>query len=230
MDSASALCELATMTRQTDRRASKFHLRQILTWIKNRRIWTQIKNHKISTWIATRRIFTRIKNVTRFNAEGVLEIKEDRQATGQSIAVLVLATLLSGVGFEVFNELGHSSLSPYGIIVGGLANTISFSFASVVWSIMLFFVGTKLFQGKTGYWELARPMFFSAAPGALFILVSIPIRVVYISVTIIAAVWVVLSQSFALKQVMGFNVERTLLTVGVGFLILLFLGLIFQTR
>jgi hypothetical protein len=203
MDYAGVCSELATMTVQADRRASKFQLRQM---------------------------WTRIKNVTRLNAQAVLELKEDRQANGQSVAVLVIATLSSGIGFEVFNELSHSGLSPYGIIVGGLANTISFSFATVVWSITLFFVGTKLFQGKTGYWELARPMFFSAAPGALFVLVSIPIRAVYISVTIIAAVWVVLSQSFALKQAMGFNVERTLLTVGVGFLILLFVGLIFQTR
>ena len=191
------------MTVQADRRASRFHLRQM---------------------------WTRIRNVTRLNAESVLELKEDRQATGQSVAVLVIATLSSGVGFEVFNEIGHNGLSPYGIIVGSLANTISFSFATVVWSITLFFVGTKLFQGKTGYWELARPMFFSAAPGALFILISIPIRAVYTSVTIIAAVWVVSSQTFALKQVMGFNAQRTLLTVGVSFLALVFISLIFQTR
>ena len=175
-------------------------------------------------------MWTRIKNVARLNAEGVLELKEDRQATAQSVAVLVVATLLSGVGFEVFNELGHRGLSPYGIIVGGLANTISFSFATVVWSITVFFVGTKLFHGKTGYWELARPMFFAAAPGALFVLISIPMPAVYISITIIAAVWVVLSQAFALKQAMGFNVQRTLLTVAVAFLILLFVGLTFQTR
>ena len=169
-------------------------------------------------------------NVTRLNAQGVLELKEDRRATGQSVAVLVMATLSLGIGFEVFKELSSGGFSLYGIIVGGLANTISFSFATVVWSITLFFVGTKLFQGKTGYWELARPMFFSAAPGTLFILISIPIPPVYISVTIIAATWVVLSQAFALKQTMGFNVQRTFLTVGVGFLILLSVGLLVQTR
>ncbi len=209
MDFERGLLELATVIVQVDRQASRFHLGQI---------------------------WTRIKNAARLNAAGVLELKEDRRATGQSVAVLVLATLSSGVGFEVFNErtnsgiCPHGGLCPYGILVGGLANTITFSFAAVVWSITLFFVGTKLFQGKTGYWELARPMFFSAAPGALFILISIPIPAVYVSVTILAAVWVVLSQVFALKQVMGFNVRRTFLTVVVGFLILLSVGLIVQTR
>ncbi len=177
-----------------------------------------------------RLMWTRIKNVTRWKAEGILELKEDSQATGQSIAVLVLATLSLGVGFAVLTAFQDHSLSPYGIIVGGLANMISFSFSAVVWSITLFFVGTKLFQGKTGYWGLARPLFFSAAPGTLFVLISIPVPVVYISVAIVVAVWLVLSQVFALKQAMGFTIERTLLTVGVGFLILLFLGLTFQTR
>ncbi len=203
MDRCDGMNELTNMVVQTDQRVSRFQLRQM---------------------------WTRVKNVTRLNAEGVLELKEDRQATGQSIAVLVLATLSLGVGFAVFTAFQGHSLSVYGIIVGGLGNMISFSFSAVVWSITLFIVGTKLFQGKTGYWGLARPLFFSSAPGTLFVLISIPVPVVYISVTIIAAVWVVLSQVFALKQAMGFTIDRTLLTVGVGFLILLFLGLTIQTR
>ncbi len=190
------------MTFETDQPTSRFHLG--LMW-------------------------TRMKSVARFNAEGVLELKEDARATGQSVAVLVLATLSLGVGFEVLKESQQKILSPYGVIVGGLANTISFSFSAVVWSITLFFVGTKLFQGKTGFWGLARPLFFSASPGILFALISIPIPVVYITATIIAASWVVSSQIFSLKQAMGFTVRRTLLTVGVGFLILLFIGLTIRT-
>jgi len=84
-----------------------------------------------------------------------------------------------------------------------------------------------LFQGKTGYWELARPLFFSVSPAFLFILISIPVPLFYKTVAIVATAWVVLLQGFVLKQVMGFDTRRTVLTLAVGFMILLFVYLEF---
>jgi hypothetical protein len=84
-----------------------------------------------------------------------------------------------------------------------------------------------LFQGKTGFWELARPMFFASSPALLFVLVSVPVPIFYRAVALIATAWVVVLQGFVLKQVMGFDVRRTILTLTVGFMILLFIYLQF---
>ena len=173
--------------------------------------------------------------VARLDRDEILLLKENREATGQSVAVLVLTALAVALGTTLRLEIVNSNLSAYGIIVGSLAGIVTGCFASFVWSGTVFLVGTKLFQGKTGFWELARPIFFASSPGVLFLLVSIPLQSVnqlvgltyVIVVSIFASSWVVLCQAFVLKQVMGFSPARTFLTFVVGFLILLFVWLQF---
>lgn len=166
-----------------------------------------------------------MKQTARLDRDTVLQLKVDKTATGQSIAVLVLAALAYGIGFSLLTEFRSNSVSPYGVIVGTLTGMVSVSFAGFVWSAMAFLIGTKLFQGKTSYWELARPLFFSAGPFFLFILLAVPFYPLQVAVTLIAAVWVVSAQGFALKQVMGYNAQRTVLTIAVGLLILTFIEL-----
>lgn len=172
-------------------------------------------------------LWSRIKQVSRLDREGVLELKADKTATGQSIGLLVLAGLSYGIGFTLLIEIRSGTVSPYGIIVGTLVNMFSVCFAAFVWAATLFIVGTKVFQGKTSFWELSRPLFFSTGPFLLLGLISIPVWAFYVPLTLVVVGWLIASQVFVLKQVMGFNTYRTILTFTVGFLILLFVWLQF---
>jgi hypothetical protein len=186
-----------------------------------------IENRPASSRFQFRLMWSRMTKASTLNREGILELKENKTATGQSIAVLAFTALAIGIGGTLQGELLSNTVSAYGIIVGALEGIITGCFAALVWSGTLFLVGTKLFQGKTGFWELARPMFFAASPALLFILISIPVPIFYRSVAIVAATWVVVLQAYVLKQVMGFDVRRTILTLAVGFMILLFIYLQF---
>ncbi len=166
---------------------------------------------------------SRIYHTARFDTETIDEIKEDRTATGQAIAVLLLVGLSYGLGFSVFNGFQHSTLSLDYLVSNALANMIITDFATFIWSATVFLVGTKLFQGRTGYWQLARPLFFSTAPGILFILIAIPLSPLIIAIAVLAASWIVLGEFLALKSAMGFNTQRTLLTSVVGLLVLIFI-------
>ncbi len=191
-----------------------------------------------------RLMWSRMVRASRLDVDVLKELKEDKRFTGQAVAVLVLAALSLGIGYTVFIETWFQAggISLYGLIVGSLANMISSCFSAFLWSITTFLVGTKLFQGRTRYWELARPLFFSTTPGVFLIFISIPVPPLparngmlpfywfQAAVTVVSIVWLLLAQAFALKQAMGFDVQRTLLTVGVGFLILVFLGLSFAPR
>src|SRR5437660_3750792 len=165
----------------------------------------------------------RITRAARFDKDACSELKEDRSATGQAIAVLLLVGPSYGLGFSIFAALQTHSLSPSQLISATIANMIFTDFAAFIWSATVFLVGTKLFQGKTGFWELARPLFFSAAPGIFFILIAIPVRPIIIATTIIASAWIVSAEFVALKSAMGFNTRRTLLTSVVGLLTLIFI-------
>jgi Yip1-like protein len=185
-------------------------------------------------------MWSRMKKASRLDQAGVLGLKMDTTATGQAVAVLVLSALAYGVGFTAQTQFQKHNLSIYGIIVGSLANTVTVAFAAFVWSATTFLVGTKLFQGKTSYWELARPLFFASSPFLLFLLITIPVPPITVQgnvsvywfqgiVAVAAVVWLFLSQIFVLKQVMGLSLRRTILTVAVGLLILAFIGIQFGT-
>lgn len=166
---------------------------------------------------------TRVKKIARFDKSTIEELREDKTATGQALAVLLLVGLSYGLGYSIFRGIQDNNLSPTETISGTIANLIFTDFAVFIWSATIFLVGTKLFQGKTGYWQLARPLFFSTAPGTLFILIAIPFRPIIIATAITAATWTVVSGFIVLKNVMGFNLQRALLTSVVGLLILAFI-------
>ena len=166
---------------------------------------------------------SRIYRIARFDRESFREVRDDKNATGQAVAVLLLVGLSYGLGFSIFNGLQKSTLSLNFVISQTLANMIVTDFAVFVWSATVFLVGTKLFQGKTGYWQLARTIFFSTAPGILFILIAIPFSPVIMTAAIIASAWIVSGEFVALKSATGLNTQRALLTSVVGLLILIFI-------
>ena len=185
-------------------------------------------------------MWSRMKKASRLDQQGILELKMDTKATGQAVAVLVLAALAYGIGYTAQTQFQRHDLSIYGIIVGSLANVVTVCFAAFVWSATAFLVGTKLFQGKTSYWELARPLFFASSPFLLFLLIIVPVPPITVqgnvpvywfqgTVAVAAVVWLFISQVFVLKLVMGLSVRRTILTVAVGLLILAFIGIQFGT-
>lgn len=170
-----------------------------------------------------RELWSRMTRVARFDKATLDELKHDRSATGQAVAVLLLVGLAYGVGFSILSGLQGNSLSANQLISGTIANMIFTDFAVFIWSATVFLVGTKLFQGQTGYWQLARPLFFSTGPGMLFILIAIPVQLVIGFVAILASAWIVSAEFVALKNAMGFNTQRALLTSVVALLLLVFI-------
>lgn len=166
---------------------------------------------------------SRVVQIAKLDKSTIQELREDKTATGQAIAVLLLVGSCYGFGYGVFSGIQAHNLSPTQTISGTIANLIFTDFAVFVWSATMFLVGTKLFQGKAGYWQLARPLFFSTAPGMLFILIGIPIRPLIIAAAIVAAAWIVVAGFVVLRNVMGFNLQRALLTSVVSLLILAFI-------
>src|SRR5437667_6054085 len=116
-------------------------------------------------------MWSRIKRVSRLDRDEILELKQNKNATGQAVAVLVFAALALGVGNTLFTELQNKSVSAYGIIVGSLASIVTGCFAELVWSGSLFLFRTKFFQRKTYYYEFTRPHFFSSCSVFLYYII-----------------------------------------------------------
>ncbi len=165
--------------------------------------------------------WSRMRRVARLNGPAYLELKQDEKATGQAVGVLALASLGYGVGFSLFLAYRLGSLAPVEVMINVLTNMILSLFAALVWAFTAFLVGTKLFQGKSTFWELVRPLFFSASPGILFVLLAIPNFLVSLVVTPVVSGWILIGGVFAVKNAMGFGYDRSMLTFIVGVLILI---------
>lgn len=162
-----------------------------------------------------RQLASRMLGASRFSSDTYLELKEDETATGQAVAALFFACLAYGIGFTLFTV----QIALDSVLVGILANLILSLLAGLVWAFTAFLVGTKLFQGKTHFWGLARPLFFSSSPGIFFILLPVPLDLATRAVAVVVSAWIVVAGVVALKNAMGFGYDRSMLTYIVGFLI-----------
>ncbi len=158
--------------------------------------------------------------VSRFNSTTYGELREDENATGQAVAALFLASLSYAIGFTLFTE----PFALYSLLVGIMSRLLLSMLAGLVWAGAAFLVGTKLFRGKANFWQVARPIFFSATPGVFFVLIAIPVELVTKTVAIAVFVWVIAGGVVALKNSMGFGYDRSMLTYIVWFLIGIFVA------
>ncbi len=172
-------------------------------------------------------MWTRMRKVARFDGATLLELRNDNMATGQAIAVLALVSLSYGVGWALSNAYSDGDFALYGIIVRTFATMLLSMIALLIWSMTSFLVGTKLFKGVTSFLGLLRPLFFSSSPGLLLVFVSVPVALASRAVASVVLGWMLIAEVFAIKNAMGFNMQRSMLTFIVGFLILLLIATTF---
>ncbi len=171
-----------------------------------------------------------MSRAARFDGEVFRILKGDTKATGQAASIVALSGVSYGIGIALRDMVGAGSYSVYALIVGGLFGMIIAVVTALIWSMITFLVGTKLFQGSTDYWGLARALFFSTSPALLFIFLFIPIPLFQTStqpVTIGAVIgamvwaWTLIAGVVAMKNAMGFGYDRGMLTFIVAFLTLI---------
>lgn len=142
------------------------------------------------------------------------EVERDTSATGQAMLVVVLTSLVSGLG-----AFRAGITSVIWVILGALIAW--FVFAGIV-----YLIGTKLLpepQTKSDIGELLRTLGFATVPGFLLILAVIPL--VGCLVGIVVFVWRLATSVMAVKQALDYT--STVRAVGVcllGFLAYVILG------
>ena len=151
----------------------------------------------------------------RLDRETFLNLKEDNAANLQSVSVVALAGSCYGLGFSLFFEANLSGVIFATVIACAAGILLAFT-----WLSLSFLVGTKILGGETSYWGLARPFFFSWSPGILFLLTSIPASLFSTTVRGVATGWIIIASVVAVKNAMGLDNQRSLLTFILAFFVL----------
>jgi len=143
------------------------------------------------------------------------EVEADKQAMGQAMGVVVLASLAAGIG-----SVGTTGIS--GLLLGTLAAL----FGWFIWAFITFYVGTKLLpepQTEADYGELLRTTGFSSSPGVLRILGVVPLLGTIIFV--VCGIWMLVAMVIAVRQALDYR--STWRAVGVSFIGWLIQGVLF---
>jgi len=143
------------------------------------------------------------------------EVEADKQAMGQAMGVVVLASLAAGIG-----SVGTTGIR--GLLLGTVAALAGW----FIWALITFYVGTKLLpepQTEADYGELLRTTGFSSSPGVLRILGVVPLLGTIIFV--VCGIWMLVAMVIAVRQALDYR--STWRAVGVSFIGWLIQGVLF---
>ncbi len=144
------------------------------------------------------------------------EVEHDPAATQQSVLVVVLSSLASGIG-----SLQYGILGLLGIALGALVGWF-------IWAAIVYLIGAKLLPQETteaDLGQLLRTIGFSASPGVIRVLGIIPGLGGIIN--FIAAIWMLVAMVVAVRQALDYSsTARAVLVCIVGWFVYLLLAIV----
>jgi len=137
----------------------------------------------------------RVIRAMRLESSLYEEVEADRTATGQAMAVVILASIAGGIGTG-------------GLV--GLRGVLFISLAAlggwVVWALITYIVGTKILptaQTRSNPGELLRTLGFANSPGLLSIFGLIP--VLGGLVKLVVPIWILIAWVIAVRQALDYT-------------------------
>ena len=138
------------------------------------------------------------------------EVENDLNATTQALTVVVVAALASGVGGLLSAIITHRGNAVGGLVGGVIAELIGWA----LWSYVMYFVGTRMFNGEATYGELLRTVGFAESPSVLLILKFIPALGGLIS--LVVGIWRIWLGYLAVKAALDLDTGKTIATIVIG--------------
>lgn len=154
------------------------------------------------------RIFPRMLGAALLRADVYEEVEADRNATLQSLCVVLLSALGAGIG-SIEN----------GGVQGILWSAIAALAGWYVWAYITYWIGTRVLPGpetSADHGELLRTLGFSASPGTLRLLGVVPGIAGW--VFLITGVWMLVSMVVAVRQALDYQgTGRAIAVCALGF-------------
>jgi hypothetical protein len=154
-------------------------------------------------------MLSRILGVLKLDANTFEEIEHDQGATGQAALVVVIVALLGGVGNAVVNAISSGGF--LNALLGFVGTLVVVLVGWVIWSGVIYLVGTNLFGGTADMGEMLRVVGFAYAPQALSIIPCIG--------WLIGTIWTIAALVVAVKQGLDIDTGKTIGTILIGWVV-----------
>jgi hypothetical protein len=154
----------------------------------------------------------RMLRAARLDVSLYNEVEADLNATTQALTVVVITAIASGIGAALGGAIAGR---PSGIVGGLIGGIIAELLGWAVWSWVMYFVGTRFFNGTASYGELLRTTGFAYSPGVLLILRFIPVLGGLIALAVF--IWRILTGFIAVREALDIDSGKTVATIVLGF-------------
>ncbi|MCS7220815.1 MAG: YIP1 family protein [Anaerolineae bacterium] len=152
------------------------------------------------------------------------EVEANANLNQEALAVVVLVSLANGVGLFLSGLLGGSVGAAIGGLIFGLVSGV---LGYYIWAYITYWVGTNLFQGTADVGEMLRTLGYASGPRVLGILTFIPCLGGLAG--LIGGIWSLVTGVVAVRQALDFDTGKAILTVIIGWIIVLVITLILGT-
>src|SRR5512143_131238 len=148
-------------------------------------------------------MLNRIIGVFKLDVKTFEEIEHNTSLTLPAALIVVLVSLVSGVGNGLFNGLVDKSF--FG---GFFGSVIAVLLGWLLWSLVTWFVGTRFFHGEADIGQMLRVIGFAYLPMLLSIIPCVG--------GVIGIIWAIAAGFIAVRQGLDLDDIKSLLTVVVG--------------
>jgi hypothetical protein len=160
-------------------------------------------------------IIARLTRMVSFDHTVYREIAQDDDATLQAAAIIVVAAVASAIGSAIIARSFWAFLYTLFIQV---------PLGWLIWSGLVYLVGTKLFTGQGTFMGVLRVLGYTTAPAVLGLLVVIPCLGWIAS--LVGAVLSLVLGFFAIRETLELTSEKAVLTIVIGWVLRLVIGMI----
>lgn len=160
-------------------------------------------------------MLSRIIGVFKLNAATFEEIEHNTSLTFPAALIVLLVSLVSGVGNGLFN--GFVNKPFFGGFIGAVLSVI---LGWLLWSAVTWFVGTRFFKGDADLGQMMRVIGFAYLPMLLSIIPCVG--------GIIGIVWTIAAGFIAIRQGLDLDNTKAFFTVVIGAVFYLILTGVFN--
>jgi len=167
-------------------------------------------------------IIQRIIRIVKFDVPVYNEIEKDENATQEAWLIVIVTSLLAAIGAGVaatmIPEAGRGFFGSF--VMQFIAGIIGW----LLWSLVTWLIGTRLFQGQATYWELARTLGYASSPKILGILAIVPCLGAIAG--IVGAVLSLIAGFFAVREALDLTTEKAIFTILIGWAVVFVVSLL----
>lgn len=181
-------------------------------------------------------MWERILGVFKLDVPTFEAIEADENGTTQAAIIVALVGLLSAIGAAVGAAMANNALvsleqqlgsdfqlpiaiptlTPVGAFVSALLGAFV---AWLLWSVLTYFIGTRLFGGQATMGEMLRVLGYAQAPRLLSVFSFIPCVGALLSLA--GWIWSLVAGFVAVRQGLDIDNGKTILTVLLSFIVVI---------